>query len=402
MKFYRSAILPLQTPIPCDLGVIARFDRFKSRPLGQQTAFISQCLLAAERFNISAAVFSLESFESSLISDGIPAWILSGNGNEFSEPQWSACVIQFPSLIYDRFYSSLNGFDPRIEQIKNELEKKAGFLNPVSFSELATDKVRFFLAMRKMNILTPGVLCSRITSSEELKRCFATAKSLILKPVYGRMGRGIIRVQQTYSQYRVLSLDKRLICGSLDELFGCITEICRQNGLLPGDMLVQEAISIPQMHGRWFDIRCLIQRRSVDEVQMTGMIARVSADNFAVPNIDRGGIAVDIGEWLRILGFDSRDIMNKIERKAHLILAGFEKECGLICEMGIDFILDSHGDIWCIEVNAKPGRWAFARLGEGFGFSQKKKDAYRSMRRISIENPMRFGSSLLKSRMNNE
>ncbi|GJM71157.1 hypothetical protein HMSSN036_33730 [Paenibacillus macerans] len=63
-----------------------------------------------------------------------------------------------------------------------------------------------------------------------------------------------------------------------------------------------------------------------------------------------------------------------------------ESRFGRLAELGLDFGVDREGRVWILEVNSKPGRTSFFRIGDPISA------------RKSIENPISYARYLLLSK----
>ena len=375
---------------PCDIGIITHFLSEKDRPMGRQTLFIEACLNAAGKYHIEAAVF-----------DPVDLWKSRGENSEgYSHDggKWIRKKFNFPRVIYDRYYSKITGFDPEIEKIKDNLNRNCYFINPPEFARMATDKILFFKKMCEYRVKTPRIICERLECVNDLRESFKGHDQVIIKPAYGRMGKGIIRVKRQAGRFEVIMDDFSLTCKTEAEMTGAIRYSAGTLGMSTNDFIIQEMVRIVDEGRQWFDIRVLMQRGGEGNPEITGMVARVSAGKKGVPNLDRGGIAVDGEQWLQwaVKTVEWDGVKRQIWESAGSLYRLLEKEYGLIGEIGMDLLVDEQNNVWILEINSKPGRWALLRLATGFGMSESQRQKYSMLRESSIEKVILYGKKLFE------
>ncbi|MBN1550744.1 YheC/YheD family protein [bacterium] len=382
------------TVLSCDIGILAPFQPQKDKPLGQQTSFISGCLKEAKDLGCKPAIFN----PISIMERPDPPF----TGYYLASGKWCAGQFECPQIIYDRHYSTVGGFEKSIEQVKDYLAEdlKSIFINPLEFSRLATCKTTCSGKIIQYGFRTPGVLAERLISSKILNECLEKVSSIVVKPIYGRMGKGILRVRRAVHGYQVEDGIQKVSVSSADEVYGIISMHAKILEMETDYFFVQENIDIYQNKRRWFDVRCLVQRTNFAKPHVVGTAVRVSATGGNVPNIDKGGLAMDPIEWFGNLKKEERpdQILKSIEATALGIYQAFENEFGFIGEAGIDILADLTGKLWIIEVNVKPGRLVFQRLGSGFGLTETVKQQYRDKRKEAIRNPMIYAKCVLDER----
>lgn len=75
--------------------------------------------------------------------------------------------------------------------------------------------------------------------------------------------------------------------------------------------------------------------------------------------------------------------METIDQLSANIPIHLESHFGRLAELGIDFGVDQQGKVWILEVNSKPGRSSFFKIGDVISA------------RKSIENPIGYARYLL-------
>lgn len=367
------------------IGVLSNFKPEQSKPLGKQTNLIKDFFLAAERLGIQMGIFHPRE----LIENIRPTGYFWGT-DSWKKKKFFSC----PSALIDRFYSSLEGFDKNIQKQKHYIENKIGipFLNPLDFADVVTDKKSFSIIMKNSNIPTPQILLSPIDNLDNLWENIAFHQDVILKPRFGRMGKGIFRIVKENNIVTFSFEKKHLHVRTKWQLHGILQYLCLINSIGLQHLILQKTIKINNLAGRFFDIRILVQRTDgVTKPTITGEVVRISPSEGNVPNIDQGGIVMPLEMCLaKMFPTTWQTLAPKMRQIALDTYQFMESRFGLIGEAGIDLLIDIDDKIWVIEINSKPGRIAFERLASGFGLTSSQKDLFAEQRKTSILNPVKY------------
>ncbi len=372
------------------IGIIAPFKPHVEKPVGKQTNLLKEFISAAQLFSLSAAIFSPESLVSISAENG------KASGYTLAGSEWKKVRLPIPDVIYDRYYSDICGFDEVVENMKRALSRSIPFINPVQLTETVTDKLRFYEFMTEKSVLSPRIIADSIPGTEaEWKNVLNQKDGLIVKPRFGLMGRGVIRIHILPARIYQLHLAMKILrVNSTAELNGAIDYFVESMGLSRNDFIVQEEIRIPG--NRYFDIRCLIQRNGTGLMEFTGMVVRCATRHAATPNIDQGGFAMDPEAWFQsaLPGPNPSELIEHLRKSAETAYSAIETTTGNIGELGLDLLIDNNYNVYLLEANAKPGRFAFQRLSTGYGFEDGLKRRYAAIRARSIENPVLYGRFL--------
>ncbi len=365
------------------IGILARHTGQKSKPFGRQTNLLQEFFNLTRNLPCSLLLFH----PNDIMTQSRPKALYYDGKN------WVSKTAEMPVVLYDRFYSSMTEIDPAVLKSKKTLRDQfqMKYLNPIEMAVTATDKFEFCKFAKKHGIRSPKT--TRIGNSPDLLWTYIEkGKNLILKPVLGRMGKGITRIHNK-GQLRLLI--NGTSCLRIDgkwHLWGMIVQYCRENNIAPEKLIFQEEIELPLKSKRFFDVRILVQRLNGDSKPIiSGEVARVGGTDAHVPNIDHGGLAVALDDWLQTL-FSERynQILETLRSTAMSVYEKVEIEFGLTGELGIDLIIDKYEEVHVIEINSKPGRIAFERLASGFGLSESRRKSFARCRKNSIINPIKY------------
>jgi glutathione synthase/RimK-type ligase-like ATP-grasp enzyme len=205
---------------------------------------------------------------------------------------------------------------------------------------------------------------------------------LYVKPIDGTGGRGILRIEEAGDRlYRVQGRDRsrKIITPftvSRDQLGD---RLAKWNTVR--HYLVQQGIQVKLKDGRVHDYRLLIQKNGAGSWMVTGSAGRIGPKRSITSNLHGGGEAVSTRKLLQ-MRFDSLEKIRRIEEDmealAHYVAEQLEKQFGSMCELALDIAVDGAGRVWLLEVNPKPAREVFDRIGE--------KETYRK----AIHRPLEY------------
>ncbi|MNO34149.1 Endospore coat-associated protein YheD [compost metagenome] len=152
--------------------------------------------------------------------------------------------------------------------------------------------------------------------------------------------------------------------------------------------LIQPYLQLNSSEGEPFDVRVLMQKNAKGEWSLTGMAARVGRKDSLTSNLHGGGTAHRALPFLiRELGDQGGKAAEAAIRKLSLLIPAYlETRFGRLAELGLDFGVDRQGCVWVLEVNSKPGRSSFFRIGDP------------ETARRSLENPIGYARYLLLSK----
>lgn len=213
-----------------------------------------------------------------------------------------------------------------------------------------------------------------------------TEGAVYLKPINGTGGRGILRVQRTAGDtFRIEGRDRRR--RILNPLLCTAAELGSRISRLKagGRYLAQQAIHTELADGRVHDFRMLVQKNGEGRWSVTGCAARIGAPGSVTSNLHGGGTARPAETMLRERFFNPsriKNIMEEMEDTGLRAASLLENRYGRLCELGLDLAVDPSGRVWLLEVNPKPGRDIFRRIGD--------LHAYRTAVRRPLEYALRL------------
>lgn len=225
-------------------------------------------------------------------------------------------------------------------------------------------------------------------SSNSLEKMLKKYCSVYLKPRNGTGGRGIIRVdhlEQDIYQIRGRYKNRKIFQGEQVQINNLPAKL--KEHYVNENYIIQQGIASILMDGRACDFRLLIQKNGTGEWEITGCAGRIGPKRSITSNLHGGGNAITMGNLLK-RKFHSKSQISNIKKTLYelsmQIASALEENYGSLCELGIDLAVDPHGDVWLIEVNPKPSREVFRRIGE--------VDTYRK----AITRPLEYAKWVLE------
>jgi len=200
--------------------------------------------------------------------------------------------------------------------------------------------------------IAPHIPPTRIFSSVNLRSMLHTHGMVVIKPVVGAGGNGVIKVTvEGGGGYAYTYYAKKKHFHSFDGLYHSL------NGLRKGRRyLIQKGIRLATINGRPIDYRVKHVKQPGGHWAITAMVGRLARPGLFVTNLCRGGTQLRGSEGIR-LSVSSHAVKVKkqeMRRLTRLSTAVLEQRFPGIGQLGFDFGIDQSGKMWIFEVNTRP------------------------------------------------
>jgi len=298
---------------------------------------------------------------------------------------WRRRWMPFPDVVFDRCrYQNT----PRFRKLR-EFRAKYGDLLYMN-RPLANKAAIHALLLKEQDIrphLPETVLYSGV---KELGEFLKKHSMVFVKPINGTGGRGVIRIERAGAGlYAVRGRDRRrkILPRRVLTLEGAGRLIA---GLgLDKKCLMQQGIELTLPNGRVHDYRLLMQKTGEGRWEATGCAGRIGAARSVTSNLHGGGRAVPMDRLLKATfprSGQAEAVKAEMHRLGHRVVEALERRYRDMCELALDIAVDRGGRVWLLEINPKPAREVFRRIGE--------IDVYRK----AIARPIEYAKWLFRHR----
>jgi glutathione synthase/RimK-type ligase-like ATP-grasp enzyme len=297
--------------------------------------------------------------------------------------KWVRKRSTFPPLIYDRCrYQGTATY-----RILKDFRNKYAMLHYLS-KPLANKWTMHKILSEDENIKKYIPLTLRYNDVASLIDFLKLHALIYLKPKNGTGGRGIIRIEQIdTNEYLIQGRNPNRTILAPQKVKEAKLADTLARMALNSDYLMQQGIPLKLPNGRVHDYRLLIQKNGKGEWAVTGCAGRIGPHKSITSNLHGGGSAIPM-ERLLLQRFASKEKVKQIKQEvysfAYMLAPFLETKFGQLCELGVDIAVDPNGGIWLLEVNPKPSREVFRRIGD--------KKTYRK----AVTRPLEYALWLMK------
>ncbi|MEC0228123.1 YheC/YheD family endospore coat-associated protein [Paenibacillus alba] len=273
--------------------------------------------------------------------------------------KWSRELVPAPQVVYNRIPYRKMEMKPDVQQAIQACNRSSSvqLFNPSFFNKWTL--FSWLNSSKVSKTYMPDTL--QLSEAKDLSQLLRKHAVLYLKPVKGKAGRGIMRIERVTTkneqgQYRLSRQeDKKMIYSyheSTDDLW---QEWNKHRGT--HDYIVQQGIALTRYKQRAYDLRALIQKTGKGVWSVSGIGARVAGKASITTHVPRGG---SIDEPLKLLtsafgAKEAKNILLRVRKAAVTLAKQIEKSSGnQLGEMSMDIGVDTAGHIWFFEANSKP------------------------------------------------
>lgn len=198
--------------------------------------------------------------------------------------------------------------------------------------------------------IAPHIPATRMYSNSNLRSMLASYGMVVIKPVRGAGGHGVIKVSQTSGGYNYTYYANKRSFSTFDGLTSALA------GLKKGRRyLIQRGIHLATISGRPIDYR-VKHVKAGEQWGIRSMVGRLARHGLFVTNLCRGGSQMTAAQGIRRSLSGSmvkrkKQEMRELTRISTQVLEGRFPGVG---QLGFDYGLDKSGKIWIFEVNTRP------------------------------------------------
>ncbi|WP_219835908.1 YheC/YheD family protein [Paenibacillus sp. R14(2021)] len=199
--------------------------------------------------------------------------------------------------------------------------------------------------------IAPHIPPSRMFSKENLSSMLNQHSMVVVKPVRGAGGHGVIKVSREGGSYKYTYYSKTNHFQSFEGLYKSLNS--KRNGRR---YLIQKGISLATISGRPIDYRVKYVKQLDGKWLISAIVGRLAKPGLFVTNICRGGTLLSGSEGIRrsfssaVVGTKKKEMRTLTQLSTEVL----ENRFPGIGQLGFDFGIDQSGKIWIFEVNTRP------------------------------------------------
>jgi hypothetical protein len=310
-------------------------------------------LRTAKEEGVTAYIVSQEDLD-------LRARTIKGYTYNDSKKKWVRGDCPSPNVVYNRIpYRKFEQL-PEVQQLIQAClsHPEIRFFNCSFFSKWSLfEWLRDSRATRK-HIPETG----KLGTLSDFMRMVRQHRNLYLKPVKGKAGKGIMKVQRLVGR-KAAGGAYQLTCQSADGTvsahYDTVNRLYEAVKLHAEEKeyIVQQGITLARVGGRPFDLRVLAQKNAQGEWRISGIGARVAGASSITTHVPRGGSIDDPAKLLTtVFGTAAgKAILQEAKATALMLASQIEKGSGYdLGEMSMDLGVDKTGKLWFFEANSKP------------------------------------------------
>ncbi|MBO8165043.1 MAG: YheC/YheD family protein [Brevibacillus sp.] len=301
-------------------------------------------------FRAFHAVATEEGFDDLLIftPDGVDVKRKRISGYTVRNGELVKKVAGYPAISYDIGYYSHPRTVAQVRKIKQS--PAIPFINYGLGNKWTIHrKLSMFSELRPHLIPTVPIRDTR-----HVRQLLEKYGTLMLKPINGKKGKGIVRLSKLGGGYLLEKEVQKIAVPTAAQLSRRVGSL-----LGKGKYIGQKWIDIHNREGIPFDIRSLVQKNRQGEWRLVGMAVRQGEKGKVTSNLMDGGTPYSVLPYLQNL-FGKKQSRLLYEQLVKLSLAippclelAYQRPQA---DLGIDLAIDKAGHLYIIEVNIKPGK----------------------------------------------
>lgn len=203
-----------------------------------------------------------------------------------------------------------------------------------------------------------------------LQKMMRQYEDLIIKPCFGSVGKGIMRLQKSGGLWKLqYKQNKQSSPGShkwVTKYLGGQEVLYKLGRITRNEpFIIQQTIPLAVCAGRPFDIRMTVQRGYGGDWTLTGMFAKIAPPYTFVSNVGQGGSAASVTETLASVfpGFDVQMLIDRLRSFAMQLAEALAEKLPHLADVGLDVGITEQGELYFIECNGRDLRYGFNKAG---------------------------------------
>lgn len=265
------------------------------------------------------------------------------NGLMLKGGRWRKGYVDFPKTVYNRCF-------PEPRQVIERLSEVVGEEN--IFNTLTHfDKWEVFQALQGSEVqdyLPPTF----VYDQEKLADLLTEYGSIILKPRLGHGGYGVTRVTLLAPDFVLIHSTGFPLPVKGEEFYLPFLLTIAP----PEKFIAQVYIDSAFADGGKADVRILMQKNGVGKWEAGGELSRLTSAASLLTNAYNAILSPD--------EVASREQLEVLYGVSELVAVTLDGKLANLGELGVDFLIDRSGRPWILEVNGKPDKSLFRKLGD--------------------------------------
>ncbi len=205
-------------------------------------------------------------------------------------------------------------------------------------------------ALRSNSYIAGHIPPSRLLNAANLRNMTARYGMVVIKPLRGGGGVGVIKIEKLGSSYRLTHKSSKRTFASFNGLMKALNAT-----RLRREYLIQKGIRLATIDGRPIDYRVKYVKEN-GTWTYRAMVGRLARRGLFVTNLCRGGTQMTAAQGIR-RSLSAGLVKKKKREMRHLTktsTALLESRFPGIGQLGYDYGIDRKGHIWMLEVNTRP------------------------------------------------
>ncbi len=327
------------------------FSKVLDKPLGERSEFFSKLLSLNTMTGCIPFIFGEQHIDWD--NETIRGFV-------FIDNEWKVEEFPFPNVVYDRLPNRRTENESGPKEVKQTFQElytipwyNPGFFNKWDvYERLSEDET----ALAFLPETYP------LSSFSIIEHLLSKYRQAFIKPIHGSLGLGIHQVMYDkhdhvyYCRYKNEAHQNKL--QRFSSLEAMMDHVFRGRPL--ENLIVQQGIPLIRSEKRPVDFRVHTNKDNQGNWQVTAIAAKIAGAGSVTTHIKNGGIVKTLKEL-----FNDDEKVKEIEQKLTTAAITLSKSLethldGIIAEIGFDFGIDKHGQVWMFEANSKPGRSIFS------------------------------------------
>lgn len=270
---------------------------------------------------------------------------------------WLHRKVPLPDVVYNRFLNRNAERSSSMNHFKRRLIGKG--ISVFNWSYFNKGDVYKWLEGESTYRYIPESIVS--PSTKQIKQLVEKYPFIYLKPTHGSAGRGIFRLAYVpkrgyYIWYRHRGKNVQIRYPQFDDMINMLKK--RHNMNL---YIAQQGVRLIELEGCSVDFRFHMIKDGNNEWVICGIGAKKAGRGSVTTHVRNGGQLISPMRVLsRVFGSRAGKVLDHAKKTVIELAEAVERKCPeTLGELGLDIGIDTKGNVWMFEANAKPGRTIF-------------------------------------------